>query len=114
MQETSMSRRSFVAGASAAVAGAVAASQVLSATAEEASAAQDAQGAAHDRGEWDYEADVIVVGTGPAGVACAAAAAEAGVSVIAIDANDKIGGKGILAAATSASAVVPACRGGRV
>ena len=97
MQETSMSRRSFVAGASAAVAGAVAASQVLSATAEEASAAQDAEEQATTEGEWDYEADVIVVGTGPAGVACAAAAAEAGVSVIAIDANDKIGGKGILA-----------------
>lgn len=47
--------------------------------------------------KWDYEADVIVCGTGPAGLACAAAAAEAGVSVIAIDSNDKIGGKGILA-----------------
>ena len=46
---------------------------------------------------WDYEADVIVVGTGPAGLSCAAAAAEEGASVIAIDANDKIGGKGILA-----------------
>lgn len=46
---------------------------------------------------WDYEADVIVCGTGPAGLACAAAAAEGKVSVIAIDANDKIGGKGILA-----------------
>lgn len=46
---------------------------------------------------WDYETDVIVCGTGPAGLACAAAAAEGGVKVIAIDANDKIGGKGILA-----------------
>ncbi|MGI1659696.1 MAG: FAD-binding protein [Desulfitobacterium sp.] len=47
--------------------------------------------------KWDYETDVIVCGTGPAGLACAAAVAEAGVKVIAIDANDKIGGKGILA-----------------
>lgn len=46
---------------------------------------------------WDYEADAIVVGTGPAGVSCAANAARNGASVIAIDANDKIGGKGILA-----------------
>ncbi|QAR34510.1 FAD-dependent oxidoreductase [Geovibrio thiophilus] len=46
--------------------------------------------------KWDYEADVIVIGTGPAGLSCAAAAAESGASVIAIDANNKIGGKGIL------------------
>lgn len=47
--------------------------------------------------KWDFEADVIVVGTGPAGVACAAAAAENKASVMVIEANDKIGGKGILA-----------------
>jgi succinate dehydrogenase/fumarate reductase flavoprotein subunit len=48
--------------------------------------------------KWDYEADLIVIGTGPAGMSCATAAAEAGMtSVIAIDANDKFGGKGILA-----------------
>lgn len=46
--------------------------------------------------KWDYEADVIVIGTGPAGLSCAASAAENGAAVIAIEANDKIGGKGIL------------------
>lgn len=47
--------------------------------------------------KWDYEADVIVVGTGPAGMACAAAAAENKASVIVVEMNDKVGGKGILA-----------------
>lgn len=89
-----VSRRSFLIGAGAlAVAGA---------TAGLAGCAGDSQpaGGSSSGGSaesWDREADVVVVGTGPAGVACAATAAEEGASVIAIDANDKIGGKGILA-----------------
>jgi succinate dehydrogenase/fumarate reductase flavoprotein subunit len=46
---------------------------------------------------WDYETDVLVIGSGPAGMACAANAARAGASVMVLDMNDKIGGKGILA-----------------
>lgn len=47
--------------------------------------------------KWDFEADVLVVGTGPAGMACAAAAAENKATVMVIEMNDKVGGKGILA-----------------
>lgn len=84
---SNVTRRAFVAGSAMMAAGAAAA----------LGCAATAFGAEGQDITWDYEADVIVVGTGPAGVACAAAAAEGGASVIAIDANDKIGGKGILA-----------------
>lgn len=88
-----VSRRGFVAGATGAAAGAL-----IAASATQGLRAQAAEaGEASSEIAWDYEADVVVVGTGPAGMSCAANAAEAGVSVIAIDANDKIGGKGILA-----------------
>lgn len=82
-----VTRRAFVASSSMMAAGAVTSLGI----------AAPALGAEGQDIVWDYEADVIVVGTGPAGVACAAAAAEGGATVIAIDANDKIGGKGILA-----------------
>jgi succinate dehydrogenase/fumarate reductase flavoprotein subunit len=97
LQGTTLSRRNFLAGAGVLTAGAVAAG--LAGCTSEAPAASGGGDEAPADGEitWDYEADVIVVGTGPAGLSCAAAAAEGGVSVIAIDANDKIGGKGILA-----------------
>ncbi|MDR3036944.1 MAG: FAD-dependent oxidoreductase [Coriobacteriales bacterium] len=88
-----LSRRNFLVGAGVIAAGAAAAG--LAGCANDAPAAGGAAGTG--KITWDYEADLIVVGTGPAGLSCAAAAAEAGISVIAIDANDKIGGKGILA-----------------
>ena len=46
---------------------------------------------------WDHETDVLVLGAGVAGLACAAWAARGGAKVTVLDANDKIGGKGILA-----------------
>ncbi|MDR1422252.1 MAG: FAD-dependent oxidoreductase [Coriobacteriales bacterium] len=90
------SRRNFLTGAGVLAAG-VAAAGLAACGGEPAGASGDESGGASGDGAWDYEADVIVVGTGPAGLSCAAAAGEGGVSVIAIDANDKIGGKGILA-----------------
>ena len=48
--------------------------------------------------KWDKEYDVVVCGTGPAGLSCAAAAAEGGAgSVLMIDSAKWIGGKGIQA-----------------
>ncbi len=88
-----LSRRAFLAGTGCVTAGVALAGLAAcnSSTSEEGAAAATVPAS------WTYEADVVVVGTGPAGLACAAAAAEGGVSVIAIDANDKIGGKGIQA-----------------
>lgn len=88
-----VSRREFLAGAGIAAAG-IATVGLAGCT---DSAAGSSAGTDPADITWDYEADLIVVGTGPAGLSCSAAAAEAGISVIAIDANDKIGGKGILA-----------------
>lgn len=88
-----LSRRDFLRNTGILAGGAVLGTGLLAGCSE--GAAKDAPAPAGEA--WDYEADVIVCGTGPAGLACAAAAAEAGVSVIAIDSNDKIGGKGILA-----------------
>ena len=84
-----LTRRSFL--GAAAVAGAAAGligGPVANAFAADPTASQIA---------WDQEADVLVIGSGPAGMACAATAAEQGASVIVLEANDKIGGKGILA-----------------
>ncbi|MDR3308209.1 MAG: FAD-dependent oxidoreductase [Coriobacteriales bacterium] len=98
-ESKTVSRRNFLMGTGVAAAGVVAAGLVGCGNTAPAAGSGDTGGssAGSDAITWDYEADVIVVGTGPAGLACAAAAGEGGASVIAIDANDKVGGKGILA-----------------
>jgi succinate dehydrogenase/fumarate reductase flavoprotein subunit len=84
-----LTRRGFL--GAAAVAGAAAglmAGPVGSAFASDPTASQIA---------WDFEADVLVIGSGPAGCSCAAWAARGGASVTVLEMNDKIGGKGVLA-----------------
>src|SRR2546425_10477796 len=46
--------------------------------------------------KWDRSADVVVVGAGVSGLACACAARDAGASVIMIEENFDIGGRGIM------------------
>ena len=46
--------------------------------------------------KWDRSADVVVVGAGVSGLACACAARDAGASVIIIEENFDIGGRGIM------------------
>ena len=46
--------------------------------------------------KWDRTADVVVVGAGVSGLACACAALDAGASVIMIEENFDIGGRGIM------------------
>jgi succinate dehydrogenase/fumarate reductase flavoprotein subunit len=86
--QAGLSRRSFLKGSGALAVGAATVGLAACSAAPSAGTANIT---------WDYETDALVVGTGPAGLAAAAAAAEGGAKVIAIDANDKIGGKGILA-----------------
>ena len=85
-----ISRRDFVKGAAAGVAAVGVAGAGIS-------LAPSAALAAGIPTTWDYQADLIVVGSGGAGLACAATAAEAGASVIVVEANDRIGGKTIQA-----------------
>ena len=84
VQDNGLSRRSFLKGAGIGAAGLLGAT-ALSACAEGASA-QTADGS------WDQETDVVVVGTGAAGVAAAMEALEAGSEVIMIEKEKTAGG----------------------
>lgn len=79
-----LSRRSFIAG-SAALGGLMAGAALPAAAAESKAPAK-----------WDFDADVIVVGAGAAGIPAAIRAAEAGLSVLVVDANYDIGGHAII------------------
>src|SRR5436309_5966203 len=46
--------------------------------------------------KWDRSADVVIVGAGVSGLACACAASDTGASVIMIEENFDIGGRGIM------------------
>ena len=50
-----------------------------------------AQATAPDK--WDYEADLVVIGSGASGLPCAIRARDAGLSVLVIDQNFDVGGK---------------------
>jgi succinate dehydrogenase/fumarate reductase flavoprotein subunit len=88
--KSKISRRDFVrfAGAGAAAIAAAGASSSL--------AAQSPGGAPGIPKKWDLEADVVVIGAGAVGLPAAIRAADAGASVIVIDANYDIGGHAIL------------------
>lgn len=93
-QENKISRRAFIKDAAI---GAAAASAAAFAGMAPSIANAETNAAPNIPTKWDYEADVIVVGSGPAGMAAAATAAENKASVMVVEMNDKIGGKGILA-----------------
>ncbi|MEE8717315.1 MAG: flavocytochrome c [Coriobacteriales bacterium] len=84
-----LSRRSFVGAAGAGMAMAASASAISSARASESSAADDDV-------KWDEETDVLVIGTGFAGMAAAIEAKEAGSDVIIIDKMGMWGGNSSL------------------
>ena len=52
-----------------------------------------AQGTSADGIKWDYEADVLVIGSGASGLPCAIRARDAGLRVLVIDQNFDVGGK---------------------
>ena len=102
-----VSRREFVKGAAVGGAG-VAAAGMLASCAPAPTTAPEAAPTCPPAAEcplspvagvpetWDKEADVIVVGTGPAGAVAAAVAVEAGATVILLDMNDEFGGQGVI------------------
>jgi glycine/D-amino acid oxidase-like deaminating enzyme len=82
--DKSVNRRNFLAHGVVAAAGAA----VLGGSTSE-SAAQSATGEI----KWDYEADVVVIGSGASGMPCAIRARDAGLRVLVIDQNFDVGGK---------------------
>lgn len=52
-----------------------------------------AQGTGADGIKWDYDADVVIIGSGASGMPCAIRARDAGLRVIVIDQNFDVGGK---------------------
>jgi urocanate reductase len=80
----SLSRRTFLST------GAAGAAALAGAGAKEAAAEGDSQI------KWDRSADVVIIGAGVSGLAAAIAARDAGASVISVDRNFDIGGRGIL------------------
>ncbi|MPZ36917.1 MAG: FAD-binding protein [Rhizobiales bacterium] len=83
--EKSVSRRNFLKhGAVAGVSAAAVGSSVGEAAAQEAGV---------NGIKWDYEADVIVIGSGASGMPCAIRARDAGLRVLVIDQNFDVGGK---------------------
>ena len=59
-------------------------------------AANEAKAQAGQPVKWDRSADVVIIGAGVSGLAAAIAARDAGASVISVDRNFDIGGRGIL------------------
>jgi flavocytochrome c len=83
-----LTRRSFITRAAAGAAGAGAAAFMRFSTREAK--------ASRPPGKWDREADVIVVGSGPAGLPAAVAAVEKGARVLLLEQNSEVGGNGII------------------
>lgn len=88
-QQRKLTRREFVKGTAVGAAGIVAAG-VLSGCSE-ASPQIGAQASSIPE-KWDYETDVVVIGTGCAGLSAACAAAENGASVLLLEKLPTIGG----------------------
>jgi FAD binding domain len=84
-EEKAVSRRDFFTSGAAAGVGAAVLSGPGKALAQESSSAQ--------RIEWNYEADVVVLGSGCVGLHAAVRARDLGASVLVIDQNFDVGGK---------------------
>src|SRR5262245_61199766 len=80
----SVSRRNFL--KQGAVAG-------VSAAALGASAGETSAQTGNGEIKWDYEADVVVIGSGASGMPCAIRARDAGLRVLVVDQNFDVGGK---------------------
>jgi succinate dehydrogenase/fumarate reductase flavoprotein subunit len=83
-----VNRRNFLARGAAAGVGVVA----IAGTGAHEATAQNGNGSI----KWDYAADVVVIGAGVAGLPAAITARDNGASVIIVDENFDIGGRGIL------------------
>ena len=85
-----ISRREFVKGAGAGAA------TIMSAGAVTNAQAQAIPEPYRHPDTWDFEADVVVIGSGPTGLLAANRASDAGASVIIVEANYDAGGHGVM------------------
>jgi hypothetical protein len=85
-----VSRRDFVKGVGAGAAA------LGGAAAISAEAAQSGQNPFAAPDKWDFEADVVIIGSGPTGLVAAIRARDAGASVIIVEANYDAGGHGLM------------------
>ena len=88
MRTTKAGRRSFLKGTAAGIGGAAA---LVGLGAREAEASQRRAAIS-----WDFDYDVVVIGSGAAGMPAAIAARDHGASVIVVEKNWDIGGRAIL------------------
>jgi hypothetical protein len=89
-KQNKISRREFVKGAGAGAAALGGAATIP------AHAAQSHQDPYKLPDEWDLEADVVIIGSGPTGLPAAIRARDAGASVIIVEANYDAGGHGLM------------------
>lgn len=97
-EQKPLSRRSFVAGAGLGMAALAVSGVAGCAPGGQSEASEDSSIS------WDKEADVVIVGCGGCGAPAALSAAEAGASVICIEAAASIGGSAVLCAGTIVAA----------
>jgi hypothetical protein len=91
-KQKNFSRRDFVKGAGAGAAAMLGSSAVPSANAQSGNIPE----AYNHPGNWDLEADIVIIGSGPTGLVAANRALDAGRSVIIVDANYDVGGHGLM------------------
>jgi glycine/D-amino acid oxidase-like deaminating enzyme len=84
-ESASLSRRDFIKQGVAASVGAAALGGCASTTGAQVTSPEGIQ--------WDYEADLVVIGAGASGLPCAIRARDAGLNVLIIDQNFDVGGK---------------------
>lgn len=91
---TGLSRRGFLKGAGVAAAGAVAAGML--GCAPNGDQKQQTGGQSAGDMTWDYEADIIAIGGGGAGLSCGIEGTEQGLSVIVLESQAMVGGSSAL------------------
>ena len=95
MGTENVSRRGFLKGAGILAAGAAAAGSLAACAPNASSSADEALSNTGDI-NWDYEADIIAVGAGGAGLSCGIEGTELGMSVIVLESQKNVGGSSAL------------------
>ena len=96
MTDSQMTRRSFLRNASILAAGAAGAATLSACSPNSAQDSSNNLAGTGEGIEWDYEADIIAVGAGGAGLSCGIEGTVQGLSVIVLESQPTVGGSSIL------------------